>query len=265
MSATLLLEIGNTAWKLARYHQYQTPEFLSKGYGIDDLFNEFEKLEFDELAMANVGPEEHFERIKLYAETANKVLFEARTSSGFGIQHCYSREASLGVDRWLTLLLAKSEQTAAIIIDAGTAITLDVIDEKGQHLGGWIAPGMHLMQEALVRKSTRLRVSDETPTELLGSSTENAIHLGCKASLNGFVEQALVAAQVRLTQAGEANTPKVWLTGGDVPYLGNPLLPDDNDTNSAFLERLKSIEQRPNLVLEGLAVWYQQVNKIKAG
>lgn len=267
MSATLLLEIGNTAWKAARFYEYQKPEFLEKGYGLDALFSALEAYEYDELVFASVGAEEQIERIKIFAETSNKVLHQARTTAGFGIQHCYAEVETLGVDRWLTLLLAKSEHTAAIIIDAGTAITLDVIDTHGGHLGGWIAPGMKLMQEALVNKSSRLRVSNDTPNELLGTSTERAIHLGCKASLNGFVEQALTAAKAQLskTEIGDKKAIKIWLTGGDSQYFGNALLDETASSHSYPLNELETAEQRPDLVLEGLAIWYQLESKRKAG
>lgn len=271
MSATLLLEIGNTAWKIARFYEYQKPEFLEKGYGLDALFSALDAYDYDELAFASVGSEEQIERIKIFAETSNKVLHQARTGSGFGIQHCYAEIETLGVDRWLTLLLAKSEQTAAIIIDAGTAITLDAIDAKGNHLGGWIAPGMKLMQEALINKSSRLRISSDMPNELLGTSTERAIHLGCKASLNGFVEQALFAAKtalkVQLKARGQTKDEitKIWLTGGDCQYLGNDMLDEAATCHTYPLNELDTAEQRPDLVLEGLAVWYQQESKRKAG
>lgn len=270
MSATLLLEIGNTAWKLARFYEYQKPKFLAKGYGLDALFTALDTFDYDALALASVGAEEQIERIKLFAETSNKALYQARTSTGFGIQHCYAEAQTLGVDRWLTLLVAKSEKTAAIIIDAGTAITLDVIDAHGKHLGGWIAPGMKLMQEALVNKSSRLRISSDTPNELLGTATERAIHLGCKASLNGFVEQALLVAktavQTQLKAEGqtENGATKVWLTGGDCQYLGNAMLDEVASNHTYPLNELDTAEQRPDLVLEGLAIWYQQESKRKA-
>lgn len=273
MSATLLLEIGNTAWKLARFYEYQKPEFLAKGYGVDALFSALEAYDYDALALASVGAEEQIERIKLFAETSNKVLYQARTTTGFGVQHCYAQVETLGVDRWLTLLVATSEKTAAIIIDAGTAITLDVIDVHGNHLGGWIAPGMRLMQEALINKSSRLRVSNDTPNELLGTATERAIHLGCRASLNGFVEQALLAAKTAAKAAAKAELKaheeteneamKVWLTGGDCQYLGNAMLDEVASNHTYPLNELDTAEQRPDLVLEGLAIWFQHESKRK--
>ena len=54
----------------------------------------------------------------------------AETQTGFGIAHCYANPSTYGVDRWLTLLAARAAQTNAIIIDAGTAVTLDVMDES---------------------------------------------------------------------------------------------------------------------------------------
>ena len=258
MSETLLVEIGNTAWKVARYRAGLPIEFLHKGYGIDGLLEFLTEQPMQHVALASVGTEEHIAAIQAHLDAQGKVLHVARSATGFGIQHCYQQPETLGVDRWLTLFVAKASQRAAIIIDAGTAITLDVITANGDHKGGWIAPGMKLMQESLVQRSTRLKVTEQVPNEILGTATERAIFLGCRASLRGFVSAALSAAYGALgvqnnlnsklpTNAAADSTASaiaVWCTGGDSEYLQ--------------VGELSNAEMRPHLVLEGLALWYQQ-------
>lgn len=246
MSATLLVEIGNTAWKVARYQAGVPLEFLHRGYGIDALLTFLAEQPMQNVALASVGAEEHISVIRTHLEGYDKTLHVAGSKVGFGIKNCYQQPETLGVDRWLTLLVAKASNTAAIIIDAGTAITLDVITADGEHKGGWIAPGMKLMQESLIQRSTRLRVTEEVPNETLGTATERAIFLGCRASLRGFVAEALSAAYSALDTRNDAaiSNVAVWCTGGDSEYLR--------------LAELRYAEMRPHLVLEGLALWYQQ-------
>lgn len=244
MSATLLIEVGNTAWKVAAYRPSQQPKFLRRGYGFEALHTYLQEQDFTDLALASVAASELTENLRQFAQQQNKNLVIAETQTGFGIEHCYANLNTYGVDRWLTLLAARAEQTNAIIIDAGTAVTLDVMDDQGRHLGGWISPGFKLMQEALLQRSSKLRVATQAPSEVLGTSTENAVYLGCQAALRGFVEQALQQSQTQLAD----NKTVVYLTGGDLELI-------PAETFERFSYR---VQRRPHLVLEGLARWFEQ-------
>lgn len=244
MSATLLLEVGNTAWKVAAYRPHQQPEFLQRGYGFEALKAYLQQQVFADLALASVAASELTDNLRQFAQQQNKKLVIAETQTGFGIAHCYANPSTYGVDRWLTLLAARAAQTNAIIIDAGTAVTLDVMDDQGRHLGGWISPGFKLMQEALLQRSSKLRVATQAPSETLGTSTENAVYLGCQAALRGFVEQALQQSQPKLADTRTV----VYLTGGDLD-----LIPEET-----FERFVYQVQRRPHLVLEGLSRWFEQ-------
>jgi len=63
------------------------------------------------------------------------------------LRNGYLEPTTLGVDRWLNMLAIRARCTSAfVIVSAGTAITLDVVDHTGEHLGGWIMPGLQAMQ-----------------------------------------------------------------------------------------------------------------------
>lgn len=250
MSAMLLIEMGNSAWKLAQWQPHGTFKFLQKGYDISVLEQwlrtHVRPESYQAAALACVGSEANIIRLQQFFQdepaTQGIPLQVARTTEGYGITHVYAQPETLGVDRWLTLLAAKAAHTAAIIIDAGTAITLDAISQDGRHYGGWIAPGLRLMQEALVQRSNRLKMLPADTTvdsvETLGTATETAIWLGCKASLQGFTEQAIATAKQAL---GEHPPIAIWCTGGDMAHINMAAYP--------------GAEQRPHLVLEGLAQW----------
>ena len=67
-----------------------------------------------------------------------------------GIINAYSEPASLGMDRWLAMLAAaQAVGLPVVVMDIGTATTLDAVDRQGQHLGGQIFPGPQTMLESL--------------------------------------------------------------------------------------------------------------------
>ena len=72
-----------------------------------------------------------------------------------GLTVAYQDERRLGVDRWLAMLAAR--QAAAgqgvCVVDCGSALTLDVVDHEGRHLGGYIVPGLAMMESALLNNT----------------------------------------------------------------------------------------------------------------
>ena len=73
----------------------------------------------------------------------------AQVSAQAGSVTCgYKDPLQLGVDRWLAIVAAYQQfPEALLVIDAGTAITMDLVDAQGQHLGGYILPGLQLMNQ----------------------------------------------------------------------------------------------------------------------
>ena len=74
----------------------------------------------------------------------------ARTQVAFaGVRIAYAEPARLGVDRFLALLGAHARGGPALVVAVGTALTIDLLDAAGRHLGGRIAPSPSLMREAM--------------------------------------------------------------------------------------------------------------------
>lgn len=161
--------------------------------------------------------------------------------SAFGVTNAYAEPATLGVDRWLAILGAYSEQAKpTLIIDAGTAITVDWVDSDGQHLGGWIAPGVDLMQSSVTSRAPRVFTRQEQMwgrVNQIGTSTPDGLMDGCVNMFAGLVRQALHVTEVEL----DWFEYRLLFSGGSTP-----LLP---------IELKRRGEHRSELVLQGLALY----------
>ncbi len=157
--------------------------------------------------------------------------------------HCgYEQPAELGVDRWLALLaanpLAKGNK---LVVDLGTAITVDLLTSTGQHLGGLIAPGAEVMMRSLT-DSTALQGVQllERPLDhaTWGKSTEDGLQLGVQGMIEGLLRRSIILAEAQL---GTEDSLTVVLTGG---YA---------DRFNGSADQLQSVLLfRPDLVLMGL-------------
>jgi type III pantothenate kinase len=160
----------------------------------------------------------------------------------FGVRCAYADPSRLGVDRWIAVLAAHHlAPGAACVIDAGTAVTFDAVDARGQHLGGLILPGTRLLASTLDRNTDAIGATQApgarpTGIALLGKSTDAAVGNGAMLALTGAVERAIAAVEGSL-----AERPKVYLTGGDADALHGWLESD--------------VDLRRDLVLEGLALF----------
>nr|WP_264194025.1 type III pantothenate kinase [Marinomonas algarum] len=138
-----------------------------------------------------------------------------------GVHNAYVEPARLGVDRWLGVIGAHHcIQGGAVVVDAGTAIKVDVVNDAGVHLGGYIVPGLSMMESALLSNTARIRYDD---TEVvsghgLPDSTARAVTEGCYEMALGFLERVY-----------RQYSDFTWVvTGGDgqslLEHLGIPAL-----------------------------------------
>lgn len=167
------------------------------------------------------------QRFGIQAESARSVA-ECR-----GVRNGYLDPAQLGVDRWLALIAAHRPGRRTLVVDCGTAVTLDAVDASGQHLGGQIMPGLKAMGDAL-RMSTRLRITAAEPVDRLGRDTASCVAAGIHNAIGALIDRG------NLALGGAEHPPRVIITGGDAACIAR------------FLE--SRAELRPLLVLEGLAL-----------
>ena len=143
-----------------------------------------------------------------------------------GVSNGYEEFARLGLDRWLALVGAfQSAKGACLVLDFGTAITADFVASDGQHLGGFICPGMPLMRDQLRTHTRRIRYDNVSAKQALlqrtpGRTTVEAVERGCLLMMRGFVSTQLELAEEYWGQEFE-----VFLTGGDASLVRD-MLPD---------------------------------------
>ena len=152
-------------------------------------------------------------------------------AEGCGVKIAYRHPEKLGVDRWLALLAArKIYSCSTCVVDCGTAITIDLLDEEGQHLGGVIAPGLTLMKKSLAGATQDLDFFESQFPIGLADNTEAAIYSGTLFSIVGLIEHTM----------SKNLGFQLILTGGDAEIVAKELSVD------AIV--------RSDLVLQGLAV-----------
>lgn len=138
------------------------------------------------------------------------------TAKNAGLPVLVPDPMSVGPDRLANAFAAsKLYGTPAIVVDLGTATTLDCVSKAGAYVGGAIAPGVVTASEELFRRAARLsRVDLRRPERALGRTTEEALRVGVLWGNAGLVD-----ALVRRVRAELGGKPKVIATGGLAPVL----------------------------------------------
>lgn len=162
----------------------------------------------------------------------------ARSCERYGlVRNAYHEPHLLGVDRWLGIIAAyQLVSKACIIVSCGTAITVDLVGRDGEHLGGFIAPGLNLMLDSLasgtrqIKLATLVSVLDLSPAK----STTDAVYSACAAMVKGLIDNGME----QLCKLDQKLEFQMIFTGGDAAKL------------LSFYPQARLL---PDLVLDGLA------------
>ena len=156
-----------------------------------------------------------------------------------GVTNGYRDQGRLGLDRWLAIIAAYGMcQGPCLIIDLGTAVTVDLVACGGVHLGGYIAPGIALLRGQLVAHTRRIQYEPAETSVALGAitpgrSTAEGVERGCLIMLRSYV-----ASQIGLAEDQLGKDFTIYVTGGD----------------AALVADLPGVRCVPDLVFRGLAV-----------
>lgn len=149
----------------------------------------------------------------------------------------------IGIDRLLTSLAAwrrADNRASAVVLNVGTAMTLDFVERGGRHRGGAILPGPRLMARSLHEHTAKLPLVDvrpEPPVTIWGDNTEEAIALGIANAVRGVADQ-----MVWDWAAANVWPPFVFVTGGDAGYLDG----------FEFTADVAGVVRDPHLTLDGI-------------
>jgi len=253
-----LFDIGNSrikwAWFDQNQKQFEAQLDLHDIGGADHAELSFEEMaavnwsdwpQPEQVVVSSVGADEHWRQLQDWClqhwrQMPVRIISPAK---GCGVQNAYERPEELGSDRWAALVGAHHLLHADVcVVDCGTAITVDFLDARGQHLGGYIVPGFQLMRQSLIRGTDAIQapawpVGAGEKTKISsqpGTSTAECIENGIMMAIAGLIENACKKMQMRTRLSF-----RCLLTGGNAQWLAGCLA--------------KDLQLESNLVLLGLS------------
>ncbi len=235
----LVIDIGNTRtkWALA---------------GDDGRLSEFEVCMNANIAASNLSAASQKADRALIANVAGEALaqqiaqllmplevsFVSASAQAGGVTNGYTKPEKLGADRWAALVAAwHINKHPSLVVNAGTAVTIDALDSKGAFLGGCIMPGLRVMHESLSNNAAQLKMG-EGISQNFPINTQDAIATG---SLNAVAGAIGIMLKRLEKQCGWL--PKLILSGGDA-----------NKIADALKLNLKQVIITENIVLQGLVL-----------
>ncbi|MCX7193133.1 MAG: type III pantothenate kinase [Proteobacteria bacterium] len=219
----LLIDAGNTNIKLAwldgdnwlstaSYPVGQTPD-MTDGVNVQQVY------------VSNVAGPDVAQRLRDACVARNwPVQFITAQTEQCGVKNGYALPVQLGSDRWAALIAAwHLAGRACLVVNSGTATTIDALSGSGEFIGGLILPGIALMQRSLVAGTAGLQ-----------SGCGEYANFPCNtadAMLSGAIQASCGAIQRQHALLNVADAP-VLLSGGAacllLPHLGLPVQRVDN-------------------------------------
>lgn len=213
----LVVDVGNTRIKLAIFENnkiltdisVRQDLFLQK---VKKLFGIYPNISQAIVSSVGVGIEKEAKVLSLFCK-----VHELTNESKVPFKNSYASPSTLGVDRiaLATAAFYSYPKTNVLIIDAGSCITYDLINDYGEYLGGAISPGIQMRYRAMHNQTARLPLLE--PKDLidyLGNSTENCMHSGVLNGAAREVDGVIDQYRARFEHL------TVILTGGDEQIFG---------------------------------------------
>jgi type III pantothenate kinase len=243
----LLLDIGNSSvnWAMEEAGQFITVDAFSydKNNFEQDLQDNLLILQKpSKVLVANVAGDDILNCLDGWVKKQwQGELWQSCVNVEFnGLKNSYTDTQQMGIDRWLAMVAAwEKYQSTLCIVGCGTALTIDSIDSQGNHLGGYIIPGIELMQQALISKTECINtIVDKDASLEPANDTQAAINNGAFFAATAMIDRAVI------NLSNKSNSrPKCIISGG-MAELISPLLDEP-------------FEQETSLVLSGLLIVYK--------
>jgi type III pantothenate kinase len=246
----LLFDIGNThthlglanATRVVRGTNIPTASWLN-GTGAAQVKKFAGKHELSGAALCSVVPRATPEAVRATQELwgLKPFVLNAATITGIGIN--YPKPDTIGADRLANAVAARQHYgTPVVVVDFGTAVTFDVVDRRGDYVGGIIAPGLAAMTDYLHEKTALLpRIKIREVSAAVGKNTEEAMLIGAVHGYRGLIRGLLHELKRDL----KCQRLPVIATGGYARLM------------AARLPEITAVE--PMLTLEGLRlVWLRR-------
>lgn len=239
----LCIDQGNSRTKVALMTDEgkMINHFIYKSFSSSDVERLFDLYDITDSIISSVVDIEAAVVNTLHRRSQHFVLFDHNTP--VPIINRYDTPQTLGLDRLAAAVGAKSlcPDENLLIIDAGSAITYDFVTEKGEYIGGNIAPGIKMRFTILQRMTKKLPLVDAEENELIplfGKNTRDAIAAGVIRGIAYEVKGYMRTVREKMSHY------QTFITGGHAQYILNNVRTSRNEKRELHYER--------NLVLIGL-------------
>jgi len=244
-----LVDAGNTCLKWAIFDGQSLSEQQRCFYSKETAIQQFSDLLTELVAKQYVSISD-IVMVSVLGDMFNRQAYKIVLDYGFAFSHIQSIEelaevkngyddpSKLGADRFVGLIGAyhlsnnrQEKKKACIIVDSGTATTIDAVDAQGQHLGGLILPGLDLCSRSLLKNTQQLPLwgaadrSKELKCNLFSTNTSDAIYNASILGLSGAIEQISLKMENEIKNKREEVQINKYLCGGStqeiLPYLNS--------------------------------------------
>jgi len=255
----LTIDAGNTRTKWGLFDE--AGAMLEHGACLNTNLEKMQVPAVSRVIISNVAGEKvktQLEKILANNTQTNvQIKWLSAQASACGIINHYEKPETLGSDRWAALIAAwHIKQASCVVVNAGTAVTIDALSVADQHsqaafIGGVILPGLTLIRQSLASATAQLPAKlQETsvqktplqelltqPQNVFAKNTADAIHAGSLLAISGAI---ILMERALNTQCKQA--PVIVISGGDAQLIKDSL--NGSVTNSVIII--------DNLVLQGL-------------
>lgn len=210
----LLIDAGNTRikWALVEDGEWSPVGNLASDHE-DELARCIAQLpEVQRVWVSNVAGERIAQQIMAACAARGwEVRFIAAQAAQCGVGNSYAQPGQLGCDRWAALIAAWHQLgQAALVVNCGTATTIDALSARGMFLGGLILPGVELMQRSVMAATAQVR-AEGAQYAAFPQNTADALY-------SGAVQASCGAIQRQHALLGDGHAP-VLLSGGAAAHL----------------------------------------------
>ena len=212
----MVIDIGNSFSKVGLFDKNILIEYKEfKLFSVDDIKSFFSSKTITNSIISNVSSYDKkvFEFLNM---NSNLVLFDAEIKLPF--KNKYGSVETIGNDR-IALVSQASRlypDKNVLVIDSGSCITYDFLNDKNEYLGGGISPGLNMKLKALNNQTARLPLVKKTQIKyLIGKSTETSILSGVINGTLGEINYIIEEYKKRYKKI------VIILTGGDLNFLFN--------------------------------------------
>lgn len=215
----LLIDAGNTRIK---WQLLSREGVVQRGQGAQEIESAFEEwapwaADIERIAISTVISEGARKRLqaRLEATCGAPVVFHWAEDRRGKLVNAYSDVSKMGADRWHAMCGGWRANGAGgfVVVDAGSAITVDYVAHTGRHLGGYILPGKQMMLRSLKQDAARIGFDClDSDQGAPGTSTTECVQHGLV-----WLREAMVG---RIHQdCGHFGLDQILVTGGDAPGL----------------------------------------------